>query len=92
MAELIIYGLGCAQENYRVIRYQTVFTGQKDLIREVNYETRRMYTMYGATMVYVIDNRRGLCREYRDACKINSMEGWAMFKDILEREGVLWPV
>lgn len=38
--------------------------------------------------VFAIDNGRGLARDYREACKKNSIESHAIFKDILEREGL----
>jgi len=39
--------------------------------------------------VYAIDNRYGLRRDYRESMKQNSIESHYIFKDILEREGLL---
>jgi hypothetical protein len=43
----------------------------------------------GIERVYAIDNRYGLKREYVESYKKNSIESCAIFKDILEREGLL---
>lgn len=42
--------------------------------------------------VYAMDNRHGLRRDYTVASKKNSIESWAIFKDILEREGLKMPI
>lgn len=39
--------------------------------------------------VYAIDNRGGLWHEYNRTVKHNSVEGNVIFKDTLEREGLL---
>lgn len=39
--------------------------------------------------VYAIDNRYGLRRDYKESMKQNSIESHYIFKDILEREGML---
>lgn len=38
--------------------------------------------------VYLISNRHGLKREFQESIKRNSIESCAIFKDILEREGI----
>ena len=38
--------------------------------------------------VFAIDNGRGLARDYANALKTNTIESHAIFKDILEREGL----
>ena len=79
---------------YRVIRYSAVeidnLVGTNyGVIRTLKYEATMMRMKYpNIERVFVIDNGRGLARDYINAWKKNTIESHAIFKDILEREGL----
>ena len=88
MKQIILYGVAGPSESFRVVRYRTIYS-EEISIREINYQTKRLReSCPNIRIVYAIDNRHGLRRDYMDAVHSNSIEGWAIFKDILEREGM----
>ncbi len=94
MTTVYLYGLGGADQNYRVIRYSpveidTLVGTNFGVVRTLKYEAQMMKMKYpNIQRVFAIDNGRGLSRDYRNAWKKNSIESHAIFKDILEREGI----
>lgn len=87
--DYFMYGLAGARDTYRVVANKRI-------------DVNRYTTQYGkdeaAWMimdnpsiehVYIITMRPGLAYDYTRAFKENSIESWAIFKDILEREGNL---
>ena len=94
MTTVYLYGLGGADQMYRVIRYSAVeidnLVGTNyGVIRTLKYEATMMRMKYPSIeRVFVIDNGRGLARDYANALKTNTIESHAIFKDILEREGL----
>lgn len=94
MTTVYLYGLGGADQMYRVIRYSAVeidnLVGTNyGVIRTLKYEATMMRMKYpNIERVFVIDNGRGLARDYANALKTNTIESHAIFKDILEREGL----
>ena len=94
MTTVYLYGLGGADQMYRVIRYSAVeidnLVGTNyGVIRTLKYEASMMRMKYpNIERVFVIDNGRGLARDYANALKTNTIESHAIFKDILEREGL----
>ena len=94
MTSVILYGLGGADQMYRVIRYSAVeidnLVGTNyGVIRTLKYEATMMRMKYpNIERVFAIDNGRGLARDYANALKTNTIESHAIFKDILEREGL----
>lgn len=94
MTTVYLYGLGGADQMYRVIRYSAVeidnLVGTNyGVIRTLKYEATMMRMKYpNIERVFAIDNGRGLARDYIDAWKKNTIESHAIFKDILEREGL----
>ena len=93
MTTVYLYGLGGADQMYRVIRYSAVeidnLVGTNyGVIRTLKYEATMMRMKYpNIERVFAIDNGRGLARDYANALKTNTIESHAIFKDILEREG-----
>lgn len=88
MKQVYLYGISGADKQYRVVRWycieEEVFSMkwikyQADLLRVRNPDIEH---------VYAIDNRRGLRSDYQESIKKNTIESCAIFKDILEREGV----
>ena len=94
MTTVYLYGLGGADQMYRVIRYSAVeidnLVGTNyGVIRTLKYEATMLRMKYpNIERVFVIDNGRGLARDYTNALKTNTIESHAIFKDILEREGL----
>ena len=88
MKNLILYGIGNARYQYRVLRYFYVYDENAD-IAEIKRIARMMQVVNPSTEhVYLISNRHGLKREFQESIKRNSIESCAIFKDILEREGI----
>lgn len=86
--KIVLYGFGGPEDNYRVVRYSVLYHEEVS-IRELTYQAKKMSVTYrNIRSVYAVDNRYGLYRDYKDAVKSNSMEGWVLFKDICEREGL----
>ena len=94
MTTVFLYGLAGADQSYRVIRYTPVeidsLVGTAfGIIRTLKYEATMMRMQYpNIKRVFAIDNSRGLARDYKDAWMKNTIESHAIFKDILEREGI----
>lgn len=94
MTTVYLYGLGGADQNYRVIRYTPIeidnLVGTTfGVINTFKYEACMMKQRFPSIeRIFMIDNRRGLNRDYQEAWRKNSIESYAIFKDILEREGV----
>ena len=88
MKTIYLYGISGADQAYRVLKYQ--FLMDEDIsIREIVHTATMMQVRNPSIEhVYAIDNRRGLRYDLQTALKKNSIENWAIFKDILEREGL----
>lgn len=88
MNNLILYGIGDAKYQYRVLRYFYVYDENAD-VAEIKRIARMMQVVNPSIEhVYLISNRHGLKREFQESIKRNSIESCAIFKDILEREGI----
>lgn len=88
--QVVIYGLGGPSTQYRVLDNFVIFDTYTSIISEIYRISARMKVRNPSIKtIFAIDNRRGLRKDYMEAFKANSIEGWAMFKDILEREGLL---
>ncbi len=88
MKNLILYGIGNARYQYRVLRYFYVYDENAD-VAEIKRIARMMQVVNPSIEhVYLISNRHGLKREFQESIKRNSIESCAIFKDILEREGI----
>lgn len=88
MKNLILYGIGNARYQYRVLRYFYIYDENAD-VAEIKRIARMMQVVNpDIEHVYLISNRHGLKREFQESIKRNSIESCAIFKDILEREGI----
>ena len=88
MNNLILYGIGDAKYQYRVLKYFCIYDEHID-IAEIKRIARTMQVIKPSIEhVYLISNRHGLKREFQESIKRNSIESCAIFKDILEREGI----
>ena len=88
MKRIFLYGIGGAEKQYRVLKYYAMeeeFTSiwnikyQADMLKIKNPSVEH---------VYVVDDRHGLYYDYKESIRKNSIESCAIFKDILEREGI----
>ena len=88
MNNIILYGIGDARYQYRVLRYFAIYDERADT-SEVKRIARMMQVINPSIEhVYMITNRRGLKREFMESTKRNSIERCVIFKDTLEREGI----
>ena len=88
MNNIILYGIGDARYQYRVLRYFAIYDERSDT-SEVKRIARMMQVINPSIEhVYMITNRHGLKREFMESTKRNSIESCAIFKDTLEREGI----
>lgn len=88
MNNLILYGIGDAKYQYRVLKYFCIYD-ENIGIAEIKRIARTMQVINPSIEhVYLISNRHGLRREFQESIKRNSIESCAIFKDILEREGI----
>lgn len=88
MNNIILYGIGDARYQYRVLRYFAIYDERADT-SEVKRIARMMLVINPSIEhVYMITNRPGLKREFMESTKRNSIESCAVFKDTLEREGI----
>lgn len=90
MHQIILYGLSGAETQYRVLKYYCIFESPFVSISTIKRHAAFMVMCNpGIKHVYAIDNRYGLRREYIESYKKNTIESCAIFKDTLEREGLL---
>ena len=88
MNNLILYGIGDATYQYRVLKYFCIYDERID-VAEIKRIARMMrVTIPSIEHVYLISNRYGLKREFQESIKRHSIESYAIFKDTLEREGI----
>lgn len=88
MKNLILYGIGNARYQYRVLRYFYVYDENADVAEIKRIACMMQVVNPSIEHVYLISNRHGLKREFQESIKRNSIESCAIFKDILEREGI----
>lgn len=89
MKQIILYGLSGASKAYTVLDYFCIYE-EFISIGTIRGEALRLRIKNPSIEhVYAIDNRYGLRRDYRESIKQNSIESHYIFKDILEREGML---
>lgn len=88
MKAICLYGVAGARDAYRVIRYD-IIQMEYASIALIKYTASIMKTDYPSIEhVYTIDQRYELKRDYTEACKKNSIESWAIFKDLLDTQGL----
>ena len=89
MSQIILYGIAGASKAYTVLNYFCIyeeFISISAILRQAHGLRMRNPDV---EHVYAIDNRYGLRRDYKESIKENSIESHYIFKDILEREGML---
>lgn len=87
---IVLYGLSGPDQQYRALKYFAIAEGEEVSILDLKFRALFMkQTFPGIKKVYAIDNRPGLKKDYIDSYRINTIESCAIFKDLLEREGIL---
>jgi hypothetical protein len=89
MNQIILYGLSGADTQYRVVKYYCMYEENLSISNLKRRAALMVMQNPGIEHVYAVDNRYGLKTEYIQSYKINSIESCAIFKDTLEREGLL---
>lgn len=85
MNSIVLYEISGANQAYRVLRYD-VIPVEGNILDTIQYEAGRMVDNYPTIeRVYAITNGYSLRKDYNEAKRKNSIEGWIIFKDILER-------
>lgn len=87
--KIYLYGLAGAESMYRVVTHSYIddeFRTIKDMKLHAMWMKSKMPSV---EHVYAIDQRPGLAADYKNAWRHNSIESYAIFKDILEREGIM---
>lgn len=86
--QIILYGLGGAEKQYRSLCYYCIYD-ELISIKEIKYQAYLLKMRNpSVSMVFAIDNRYALKKDYINSYKENSIESCAIFKDLLEREGI----
>lgn len=88
MKQLYLYGIGGAEDSFRVVRYCEI--DQSDLSAlTLRYEATEMLMRYKSIKrFFVIDNRPGLARLCAQSIKSRDIEKALIFLDILEKQGL----
>lgn len=89
MNQIILYGLSGADTQYRVVKYYCMYEESLSIGNLKRRAALMVMQNPGIEHVYAVDNRYGLKAEYIQSYKINSIESCAIFKDTIEREGLL---
>lgn len=85
---MYLYGFGGARESYRPIWY-TAIPDDSVSVTTFLYEAAMMKArMPNIEEIYLVDNRPGLARDYKTAIKKNNIEGFAIFKDLIQKSGI----
>lgn len=88
MSKIFLYGIGGARDQYRVLRYEDM-GHEKVSISDMTSTARYMrFKNPSIERVFAVDDRYGLAGDYRKSIKRNTIESCAIFKDLLERDGI----
>lgn len=85
--QIILYGLGGADKQYRALTYYCIFEEDISIWNIVHQARTLVFKNPEVKAVYAIDNRHGLRRSYKYSYQKNSIESCIEFKDLLERYG-----
>lgn len=88
MRQMYLYGIGGAEDGFRVIRYREI--DQTDLSAlTLRYEVTDMLMHYQSIRrFFVIDNRPGLAKLCAQSIRTRDVEKALIFLDILEKQGL----
>ena len=86
--QVYLYGISGAEKQYVTIAYRFLVDDDITIRNSVSEAVLLKMRNPAVEKVFAIDNMRGLRRDYMDSIKKHSIESCAVFKDILEREGI----
>lgn len=91
MSQIILYGMSGVSQAYKVLSYRVLYNECFSITSMYNEARRLRIRNPDIEHVYAIDNRYGLKQEYLDSIndRNRTIEGRFIFKDILEREGLM---
>lgn len=89
MKNVILYGLSGANKMYKALGYFCVYDQEATICDIKNIAKDMRDTNPSIEHVYMISNRYNLKMEYTRSITKPSIEACAIFKDTLEREGIL---
>lgn len=87
--QIILYGLGGARDNYRVMKYFVIFDEYVSIKTLRDEAGLLVLKCPSIEHVYAVDNRKGLKRDFEESILKNSIESCVIFKDLMEREGLM---
>lgn len=86
--QVYIYGLGGAEKQYKCLGYLFLVDDDISITNIINSATLLKARSPSIKRTFVIDNGRNLRRDYLDSIMKNSIESCAVFKNILETQGI----
>lgn len=91
MKQIYLYGLAGADASYRVVKYSRIDEEESISVITSIIDNAVWLKLKNPTIehVYAVDDRKGLVWDYRDAIQKNTFEGFVIFKNILEKEGLM---
>lgn len=88
MKQVYLYGIGGADDGFRVIRYCAIDQDELSVLT-ITHECITMRTRYRSIQrFFLMDNRPGLARLCAKSIKAERIEDAIIFLDILERNGL----
>ena len=88
MNQIILYGFGGARDQYRVMKYFVIFDDNVSIRTMKNEAEVLKIKCPSIEHVYAVDTRRGLRKDFEESVRQNSIESCAIFKDLIERDGL----
>lgn len=86
--QIFFYGLGGAEQQFRVLNFEFIDQDMFSVWTMNHVVDSMMFRNPSIVEIYMVDNRRGLKRDFMDSIRVNSVESCQIFKDILRREGI----
>lgn len=84
----VLYGIAGADKNYQALQYWCIDKNQLYTLVAINESLERLKKNPCLEKIYLIDNRSGLRYDFNQSLRKPTIENCAVFKDILERDGV----
>ena len=88
---IFIYGIGGAEDNYRIVAYQYIKANESsDFVHDCHAVARWLrYRNPAIKYAYAIGESADIARMYKNARKTNSVEDNVCFKLMLEETGLI---
>ena len=86
--QVFIYGLGGADKQYKALAYRFIMDEDISITNIIYNASMLKAKNPSVEAVYAIDNYHGLRRDLMESVTKNSIESCAIFKNILETQGI----